>query len=128
MVHTDHKNIIYGNLINDRIARWSLLLEEFGPAYVHIAGGDNVVADTLSRLENPETDEKASASEARGDVRNVNHIFSYCLVQLERDDGRDDIQSEPVSLAECFAAGEDTQIEENPLSPRLIAKEQEKRH
>ena len=132
VVHTDHKNIIYGNLTNDRIARWRLLLEEFGPEYVHVAGGDNVVADALSRLDmqerTPETDEKASevASEAKGDVKNANHIISYCLAQLERDDGRDDIRSEPESLAECFAAGEDTQIEEYPLSPRLIAKEQEK--
>ena len=31
VVHTDHKNIIYGNLTNDRIARWRLLLEEYGP-------------------------------------------------------------------------------------------------
>ena len=36
IVHTDHKNIIYGNLSNDRIARWRLLLEEYGPEYVHM--------------------------------------------------------------------------------------------
>ena len=51
MVHTDHKNIIYGNLSNDRIVRWRLLLEEFGPRYEHVAGVDNVVADALSRLD-----------------------------------------------------------------------------
>ena len=50
IVHTDHKNILYGKLSNDRIARWRLLLEEYGPTYVHIKGKDNVVADALSRL------------------------------------------------------------------------------
>jgi transposase InsO family protein len=132
VVHTDHKNIIYGNLTNDRIARWRLLLEEFGPEYVHVKGQDNVVADALSRMDmearTPETDERASevASEAKGDAKSANHIISYCLSQLERDDGRDDIRSEPESLAICLAAGEDTQIEEYPLSPRLIAEEQQK--
>ena len=51
MVHTDHKNIVYGNLSNDRIVQWRLLLEEFGPRYEHVAGRDNVVADALSRLD-----------------------------------------------------------------------------
>ena len=30
--------------------RWRLLLEEFGPHIHHIAGVDNIVADTLSRI------------------------------------------------------------------------------
>jgi transposase InsO family protein len=51
IVHTDHKNIVYGKLSNDRIARWRLLLEEYGPTYVHVKGTDNVVADALSRLD-----------------------------------------------------------------------------
>ena len=51
IVHTDHKNIVYGKLSNDRIARWRLLLEEYGPTYVHVKGSDNVVADALSRMD-----------------------------------------------------------------------------
>jgi hypothetical protein len=38
IVHTDHLNMLYGKLSNDRITRWILLLEEYGPKYVHIAG------------------------------------------------------------------------------------------
>jgi hypothetical protein len=38
IVHTDHLNILYGKLSNDRIKRWRLLLEEYGPTYVHIVG------------------------------------------------------------------------------------------
>ena len=51
IVHTDHKNIIYGNLSNNRVAGQRLLLEEFGPTYKHIAGKDNIIADALSRME-----------------------------------------------------------------------------
>jgi hypothetical protein len=34
---------ILPNLSNDRIARWRLLLEEYGPTYVHVKGTDNIV-------------------------------------------------------------------------------------
>jgi hypothetical protein len=36
------------------ITRWRLLLEEYGPKDVHIAGKNNIVADALSRLEKDE--------------------------------------------------------------------------
>jgi RNase H-like domain found in reverse transcriptase len=51
IVHTDNKNIIYGNLANNCIARWQLLLEEYSPEIRHIKGKDNVIADTLSRMD-----------------------------------------------------------------------------
>jgi hypothetical protein len=50
IVHIDHLNILYGKLSNDCITRWILLLEEYGPNYVHIAGKNNIVANALSRL------------------------------------------------------------------------------
>ena len=50
IVHTDHKNIIYGNLNNDRIIRWRLLLEEYSPEYQHISGVDNVRQRRRGRL------------------------------------------------------------------------------
>ena len=48
VVHTDHKNIICGNLNSDRITRWRLMLEEYQPTFVHVKGIDNVVANALS--------------------------------------------------------------------------------
>jgi hypothetical protein len=53
---------LYGKLSNDRITRWRLLLKEYGPKYVHIAGGNNIVTDALSRLEKDD-DEKHSETE-----------------------------------------------------------------
>jgi hypothetical protein len=35
----------------DRVYRWRLLLEEYGPKIVYIKGIHNTVADAVSRLE-----------------------------------------------------------------------------
>jgi putative transposase len=51
IIHTDHRNILYKKLSSNRIIRWQLLLEEYGPEYVHVKGKDNVVADALSHME-----------------------------------------------------------------------------
>jgi hypothetical protein len=51
VIHTDHRNILYKQLSSDRIIRCRLLLEEYGPEYVHESGKDNVVTDTLSCME-----------------------------------------------------------------------------
>ena len=52
-VFTDHKNLTRDalGLTSDRVYRWRLLLEEFGPEIIYIKGVDNTVADALSRLE-----------------------------------------------------------------------------
>ena len=52
-VFTDHKNLTHKalELTSDRVYRWRLLLEEYGPENVYIKGVDNTVAGDLSRLE-----------------------------------------------------------------------------
>ena len=49
---TDHKNLMYTGTLSEsqRVMRWRMILEEFGPTIHHLAGADNVVADALSRL------------------------------------------------------------------------------
>ena len=76
IVHTDHINIVYGKLSNERITRWRLLLEEFGPQYVHVRGKDNVVADVLSRME-------ANFDE----VQSPPEICACALTALESNEG-----------------------------------------
>ena len=51
-VFTDHKNLVYESELksSQRVMRWRLLLEEYGPEIVYIKGPRNVVADALSRL------------------------------------------------------------------------------
>ena len=48
IVHTDHKNLLCQKMLSNRIIRWRLLIEEFGPTFVHIIGERNVIADALS--------------------------------------------------------------------------------
>eukprot|EP00804_Cyclotella_cryptica_P030874 CCRYP_018366-RA/>CCRYP_018366-RA protein AED:0.29 eAED:0.29 QI:0/-1/0/1/-1/1/1/0/377 len=52
-VFTDHKNLIQDTLglTSNRVYRWRLLLEEFGPEIVYIKGIQNTVADAISRLD-----------------------------------------------------------------------------
>ena len=45
---------------------WRLILEEFGPELKYIKGGNNVVADALSRLENSPNQEILNISELYG--------------------------------------------------------------
>jgi hypothetical protein len=80
IVHTGHLNILYGKLSNDRITRWRLLLEEYGPKYVHIAGKNNIVADALSRLEKDE-DEKLSETEE-------GLVLSHAMCAVEQNEAR----------------------------------------
>ena len=119
VVHTDHKNILYGNLSNDRITRWRLLLEEYGPTFKHVKGKDNVVADALSRLDMSEKmDSKPSADKrALHCAMAMSHVIRNEGVEVP-DAG------EAQEMAEAFAG---TPTEEVfPLSPALIMKEQKK--
>jgi hypothetical protein len=52
IVHTDHQNLMQDalGLTSDRVYRWRLFLEEYGPEIVYIKGIDNTVADAISRL------------------------------------------------------------------------------
>ena len=50
-VYTDHKNLTYKTFNTERVMRWRLILEEFGPELIYIPGNKNIVVDALSQLE-----------------------------------------------------------------------------
>ena len=52
-VYSDHQNLVRDALgfTTDRVYRWRLVLEEYGPEIVYIPGVTNIVADGLSCLE-----------------------------------------------------------------------------
>ena len=56
IVHTDHKNLVCKTFNTERVMRWRLLIEEFGPELRHIKGELNIAADLLSRLALQEED------------------------------------------------------------------------
>ena len=120
IVHTDHKNIIYGNLSNDRIARWRLLLEEFGPTYQHMAGKDNIVADALSRLDATFQDMDELSPEEQG------QICAATLVQTTINELYEMPEPTRESMAQAFQTQNDVDNERFPLSPKLLFKEQQK--
>ena len=51
VVYTDHMNLTCKKFNTERVMRWRLLLEEYGPELRYIKGENNIVADALSRLE-----------------------------------------------------------------------------
>jgi hypothetical protein len=65
-VFADHKNLTYKNFNTERVMRWRLVLEEFGPDPQHIKGERNVVANALSRLEIDDEQEIFNISECFG--------------------------------------------------------------
>jgi RNase H-like domain found in reverse transcriptase len=55
-VFTDHKNLVYKIFNTERVMRWWLIIEEFGPKLTYIKGARNIVADALSRMHLTKTD------------------------------------------------------------------------
>ena len=51
-IYTDHKNLVHETVLmsSERVMRWRLLLEEYGPTFIHIKGEKNIVADSLVDL------------------------------------------------------------------------------
>ncbi len=80
-VFTDHKNLVHKHFNTERVMRWRLLLEEFGPKLTHIKGPNNVVADALSRMEISE--EEFSAEAFAADDETLDFPESYPLSYRE---------------------------------------------
>ena len=78
-VYTDHKNLTYKTFNTERVMRWRLILEEYGPELIYIQGNKNIVADALSRLELVDSPKPLEPEM---------HVFSE-LFALEDDDAPD---------------------------------------
>ena len=63
--------------------RWSLIIEEFGPNIQHIAGVDNIVADTLSGL--PYTSINKYKPNTRKDQCRTNKLFAISRAENNKD-------------------------------------------
>jgi putative transposase len=124
IVHTDHRNILYKKLSSDRIIRWRLLLEEYGPEYVHVSGKDNVVADALSRMEAYSNKDNIETKEDKNDYA----LMCACVMsQFTRDESYDTPDpGDPYGMACAFLLESEIEEEKFPMNPVLIQREQEK--
>lgn len=94
-VFSDHKNLVHAATLSQsqRVMRWRLILEEFGPDIQHISGEDNIVADAISRL--PTTtneDQNEQSTEAQGSS-------SEMLAEMEMFVLDDDEEAFPLNLS-----------------------------
>ena len=65
-VYTDHKNLTYKKFNTERVMRWRLILEGFGPELKYIKGENNAVANALSCLEKSPNQDILNISELYG--------------------------------------------------------------
>jgi hypothetical protein len=114
VIHTDHLNILYSKMPSARIVRWRLMLEEYGATFVHVAGEDNVVADTMSRHPN-------NGEELDDEDTPVGKQLSYCMSHVPTSED-DDYE---YSYADLITV-EDIEDETFPLSPKVIDRYQRK--
>jgi hypothetical protein len=117
IVHADHLNILYGKLSNDRITRWILLVEEYGPKYVHIAGKNNIVADALSRLKKNDDEPLYETEEGL--------VLSHAMCAVEQDEAIV-IQDTKEELVMNIMNFDEMESEEFIMSPEIISREQQK--
>ena len=73
----------------DRIIQWRLLIEEFGPTFLHIKGEKNIIAHALSRLDanfneklpvNPTNDNMAYIFLTKKDIKETDFPLSPTLI------------------------------------------------
>ena len=51
VVYMDHKSLTFKYFNTERVVYWRLIVEEYGPNLRYVKGENNMVADTLSRLD-----------------------------------------------------------------------------
>ena len=102
-VYTDHKNLVYKHFNTERVMRWRLVIEEFGPELKYIKGESNIVADALSRLGMMGNEEFASKYEGQMEEllameeEDFPKEYPLTYAQLQHEQERD------VTLIDAFA-------------------------
>ena len=87
-VYTDHKNLIQdaSGMSSDRVFRWRMLLEEYGPEIIYIKGIHNTVADAISRLDMDPTVQEVFYTQVEGsslrNKRKIKHSKHQAMATL----------------------------------------------
>ena len=118
-VFTDHKNLIQDalGLTSDRVYRWRLIIEEYGPEIIYIKGINNTVADAISRLDFA----PIAHSDLESDKKNwMNFAKCFCAVQSSQDQSKTEFT---MDMNHVFANRSD-EGDIYPLTVKEIAEEQ----
>nr|GEW27792.1 reverse transcriptase domain-containing protein [Tanacetum cinerariifolium] len=97
IVYTDHSALKYLFAKKDskaRLLRWVLLLQEFKFKVIDIKGAENLAADHLSRLENPQQNVL--------DPKEINESFPLETLNMGKISQRDEMPQNSIQVCEIF--------------------------
>ena len=99
-IYTDHKNLTFklSQYTTQRVLRWRLTLEEYGPTFHYKPGPTNVVADALSRVPTSRTERKSKLPD-RDPLLDA-RVGNCCMV-TDDSELAECLQHHP-KIADCF--------------------------
>jgi hypothetical protein len=109
-IYTDHKNLNYSSIVNQRVICQLNYLEEYSPVFHHIPGENNNIADTFSRLPRRE-DIDSPSEEEKTRLSNIPIINSFYTF----------IHDDP-ELVDCFLNLPDLNYQPFPLDLSTLLK------
>ena len=120
VVYTDHQNLIRDalGLTSDRVYRWRLILEEYGPEIVYIKGIHNTVADAISWLDFSSTPQSIVTKENQNWMTFTKY---WCAMDHSHNNSTSNHEA---SMTHVFANRSDEE-EIYPLTVKEIAAEQQ---
>ena len=108
-IWTDHKNLTYTKFNTDRVMRWQLVIEEFGPELLYIKGSKNIVADALSRLGLDDANEAVEIHDIVVNTVPENYPLKYATIQKYQQADKElqgKVNNNPLYKLHSFRGGE----------------------